>query len=143
MDLVIRPANNDDLRWANDRYAEVDFVPSTAADQLVVARLGDDRVGVGRVVPVGPGVGELGGMYVAPAARGRGVADGIVRRLLATTSAQTLFCIPFTDLYGLYERCGFRRVDDLQGLPEPVATKLAWCRAHYDQPVSLLRWDRP
>ena len=142
MDLSVQDATGDDLAWANARYVEVDFVPSSPADRLVVARLDGTRVGVGRVVPTGPDSGELGGIYVSPTARGRGVADAIVRRLMATSEQRTLFCIPFTDLSGIYERCGFAPVPD-DDLPDPVKTKLAWCRAHYDVPVRLLRWDRP
>ena len=57
MDLSVREATGDDLAWADDRYAEVDFVPSSPAARLVVAWLDGTRVGVGRVVPTGPDSG--------------------------------------------------------------------------------------
>ena len=118
MDLVIRHASEGAHAWANERYAEIDFVPATVADQIVVAWLGPERPGVGRIAPTGPGSGLLGGMFVAPHARGRGVADGT--------------------LHGNYERRGFRRIEPPDDLPEAVAKKLAY----YDRPGTLLRWDR-
>ncbi|MEQ1564200.1 MAG: GNAT family N-acetyltransferase [Myxococcota bacterium] len=140
--MDLHPADADDRTWADARYVEIDFVPLAPTHELVVAWIAGERVGVGRIVPADADSGELGGMYVAPVARGRGVADAIVRHLLRTTHRRTLYCIPFADLSGLYERCGFRRLDGTAALPSAVADKLAYCRGHYPRPVTLLRWDR-
>ncbi|WP_028312310.1 GNAT family N-acetyltransferase [Derxia gummosa] len=128
-----------DLAWANARYAEVDFLPSDASHFLALAMLDGERAGLGRVVPVSATAGELGGMVVLPAFRGRGVADALVGFLVAQSRFAELFCIPFADLVPLYARHGFVTLPDDAPAPAPVADKLAWCRAHYPRAVALMR----
>jgi GNAT superfamily N-acetyltransferase len=137
MDVTLREATPEDLLWAQQRWAEVRFVPGGPADRVVVALLQGERAGVGRIVPVGPGAGELGGMYVLPAFRGQGIAPHIVRYLLDSEQG-TLFCIPFVHLRELYVRCGFREAPEGTPLPDPILHKLHFCAETYPDPVVLL-----
>lgn len=84
-----------------------------------VAELDGALVGTAGVVPVEPGVFELRKMYLAPAARGRGVGQALLdaclvavrerggRRVVLDTTEQMTAAIRF------YERNGFVR-DDAQ-----------------------------
>jgi len=138
--LAIRPARPDELAWVNQRYAEVDFVPSTPQDRIAIAEIDGVPAGIGRVVPVGDRAGELGGMLVFPAFRRRGVAQRIVAWLLALPDFDNLYCLPFAELEGLYGALGFCRIDDA---PEDVITKHRWCNEHYPQPVLLMVCRKP
>lgn len=61
MQISLRIATNADLAIVNERYAEIDFVPSLAGELIVLATDGDNIVGQGRVVTIDTESGELGG----------------------------------------------------------------------------------
>ena len=66
----------------DERFAtgfDPDAALPTDASVFLVVRLGGELVGCGALKPAGPGTIELKRMWVAPEARGRGIA----RRLLA------------------------------------------------------------
>ncbi|HZX27918.1 MAG TPA: GNAT family N-acetyltransferase, partial [Telluria sp.] len=130
----------DELAWVNQRYAEVDFVPSTPQDRIAIAEIDGVPAGIGRVVPVGGRNGELGGMVVFPEFRRRGVAQRIVAWLLALPDFDNLYCLPFAELESLYGALGFCRIDEA---PEDVITKHRWCNEHYPQPVLLMVCRKP
>ena len=134
----VRAALPTELEWANACYRDAGFLPSTATDRIAIAECGGKRAGLGRVVPVQPGVAELGGMYVLPAFRGQAVARRIVDFLVQQSDAARLYCIPFAHLEAFYASCGFARVGADDAVPAPVAHKLAWCERQYEQPVCLL-----
>ena len=50
--------------------------------RLLLARAGDDAVGVGALKPVDAATAEIKRMYVRPQARGRGVGRALLQRLL-------------------------------------------------------------
>ena len=82
-DLAERYAGDVDLEGEPD-YAMLnllgdDVVPPRGV--LLVARLDGEAVGCGALRPHGDGAAEVKRMYVAPAARGRGVARAILRTL--------------------------------------------------------------
>lgn len=56
--------------------------------RLLVARLGDDPVGVGTLKPVDDVTGEVKRMYVRPVAQGRGVGRAILTRLVRDARAE-------------------------------------------------------
>ena len=56
--------------------------------RLLVARLGDDPVGVGTLKPVDGTTAEIKRMYVRPAAQGLGVGRAILTRLLQDARAE-------------------------------------------------------
>jgi putative acetyltransferase len=85
------------MKWSPDELAG----PGSA---FVVAWHDGEAVGCGAVIPAGPGEGEIRRMYVAPPARGRGVA----RRMLEA-------------LEGLALGLGYERVKLETGVRQPEA----------------------
>jgi GNAT superfamily N-acetyltransferase len=138
--LALRPAAPADCDWVNARYAEADFQPSDATHLVLIAEVDGARAGLGRLVPAGPGVVELGGMYVLPAYRGGGVAASLITALLAAAAGARVYCIPYAHLAPLYERAGFAPVEEGAAVPASVREKLAWCKQHYAQPVRLMQY---
>ncbi len=137
--VTIRRAREDELDFVNLLYRRADFVASDADDIVLIAEVACERVGVGRLVPVGDDAVELGGMYVVDAHRGGGLGRAIVARLVLEAGARAIWCIPYTHVAGLYRSFGM--VDAVPGEPEPppaVAEKLRFCRARYATSVVLL-----
>lgn len=137
--IQVRRAASSELGLINERYAEVQFLASAQNDFLVVAEIGGQPAGLGRIVPIDAGIGELGGMYVFEEFRGLGVSKAIIAFLVAGSEAAALYCLPFADLQGLYESFGFGRVADVASAPDKVRHKLRWCDEFYDKPVLLMR----
>jgi GNAT superfamily N-acetyltransferase len=137
-DVRVRLARPEELEWINARYAEIRFLPSNAADLIAIAEIGDERVGIGRVVPVDASTGELGGMYVLPAFRGQGIAKAIVRFLVEHTDRALLYCVPFASKSAIYEGLGFGRVANACAIPGKIREKLDWCGRTHEEPVELL-----
>lgn len=136
--ITVRPRSESELAWANERYAEIRFVPSSTQDLVAIAEIGGARAALGRLVPVEDSTGELGGIYVLPEFRGRGVAAAIVAWLIGHSPYQQLFCIPFSHLESFYRGFGFEPVPPGAAVPATVAGKVAWCAQHYPDRVSLL-----
>jgi ribosomal protein S18 acetylase RimI-like enzyme len=74
--LAEQPALHDELRGLRHHYA-------TDTSAVFIARLHGVAVGTVAVRCHGDGAAELKRMFVRPWARGRGVADGLVRAVLA------------------------------------------------------------
>ncbi|PWF41877.1 GNAT family N-acetyltransferase [Massilia glaciei] len=138
----IRDANSADLEWINERYRTIDFLPSTSKDIGVVAEVDGIAAGIGRIVIVAEGQGELGGMYVFDQFKGRGIAKQIVARLQAISPCAKLFCLPFEELEALYTSMGFAPVPLSAGHPPHIVEKYRWCNSHYAKAVLLLAWER-
>lgn len=128
-----------DLNWVNARYADIDFVPSPPADLVVIASCDGEAAGLGRVVPLAPGIGELGGMLVFGQFQGRGLAKAIIASLCALPGFATLYCLPFAELEAMYAAMGFARAADDGAVPPQVSKKFRWCNQHYGKPVLLMR----
>jgi GNAT superfamily N-acetyltransferase len=142
--ITVRPARPSDAEWINERYAEVGFIPSDLTREFVaVAEIGRVRVGLGRVVPLGPLEAELGGMYVLDKYRGRGVADAIVPYLLQMSGDfRRVYCLPFGPLSAFYQKHGFHPCEDLGSVPEKVMTKHGWCNRQYPEKTLLYVLNR-
>lgn len=136
--LQIHRAQPDELAAINARYAEVDFLPSTPDHLIAVAEVNGVMAGLGRIVPFTDGIGELGGMYVFNGWQGRGMARHTTLR--GWSPLTLLYCIPFSQLTGLYCAMGFVAVPDGDAVPPPIAAKVSWCHRHYPKPVALLCW---
>ena len=139
MVVTVRRLLEPELAWANGCYEEAHFLPSSAEDFLAVAEVDGERAGLGRLVPVNATTGELGGMYVLPAFRGRKVASAIVSYLLLHSPYRQLFCIPFAHLESFYAGFGFHPVPAETAVPCAVAEKVNWCTKEYSTSVHLLR----
>ena len=136
--LRIRQASPAELAWANARYAEIDFAPSSEADFIAIAEVDGVKAGLGRMAPIDDGHAELGGMFVLPEYRGQSIAAGIVEFLLQRAARTTVFCIPFSHLEHFYRSFGFLPPDESVKIPSPIAEKFAWCKRTYATPVALL-----
>jgi N-acetylglutamate synthase-like GNAT family acetyltransferase len=141
--FTLRRSRPDELAWINERYAGVDFVASSDADVIAVAEANGQPAGLGRVVHIADGVGELGGMLVFDAFRGSGLAKQIIGFLQQQAGLPTLYCLPFAELEGLYGSMGFVPASAQDKVPEKVAAKHRWCNEHYPKPVLLLVARRP
>jgi N-acetylglutamate synthase-like GNAT family acetyltransferase len=139
--LNIRDANSADLVWINERYREVDFLPSTSKDLIVIAEVDGVAAGLGRIVVLADGQGELGGMVVFDQFKGQGIAKKLVAKLQSVSPCARLFCLPFEELEALYMSMGFARVQQGLSLPSHVEQKYDWCNSHYAKAVSLLVWE--
>jgi len=134
---MIRELRDDERAWANERYRVIDFEPSPAETFALVAELDGERVGLGRLVELEPGVIELGGIWTDERARGRGIARAIVTELLARGANQRLWCLPFVHLRAFYESFGFAGA--ATPWPAKVAGKLSLCAKHPTPAVVLVR----
>jgi GNAT superfamily N-acetyltransferase len=83
---------------------------------FVLALLDGEPVGCGGVRLVGPGVGEIKRMYVAPAARGRGLGRALLAGLeraardLGCTALRLETGLRQPEAIALYEDTGYRRI---------------------------------
>ena len=81
--------------------------------RLLLARIGDEPVGVGTLKPVDGATGEIKRMYVRPAARGRGVGRALLERLVADARADGYVVVRLETLdfmkeaHTLYRSLGF------------------------------------
>ena len=138
MAVTVRQLQAQELDWANGRYAEIDFLPSSADDYIAVAEHDGQPAGLGRLVRVADDAYELGGMYVFPEQRGGGAARAIIGHLIAASGGELLYCLPFGHLHALYASFGFRPEAPTPALPDKVREKLSWCNCHYGKEVLLL-----
>lgn len=97
-----------------------------AASLVIGAYAGGEQLAVARVVTDQATFAWLCDVFVAPAARGRGLARAMVRALLADPRLQTLrrWCLATRDAHGVYEACGFGAVDArvwMELKPDPSA----------------------
>jgi len=134
---MIRALRDDERAWANERYRSLDFAESPADAIALVAELAGERVGLGRLVELEPGVIELGGIWTDERARGRGIARAIVSALVERAGAIRLWCLPFAHLRAFYESYGFAAAPE--PWPAQVAAKLADCAKHPSPAVVLVR----
>ncbi|ONN58778.1 GCN5 family acetyltransferase [Acinetobacter genomosp. 33YU] len=138
MEISLRLANAADLKAINERYAEVDFVPSHEDELIVLASIGNKIVGQGRVVSIDSNSCELGGIYVFPDNERLGIARKVVDFLIKNSDFPVLYCLPFAELEGFYSSMGFALVKDMVQVPQAVIKKHEWCNSNYDKPVLLL-----
>jgi GNAT superfamily N-acetyltransferase len=89
--------------------------------RLLLARIGDDAVGVGALKPVDTAMAEIKRMYVRPPARGQGVGRALLERLLADARAEgytvaRLESLSFmTEAHALYRSLGFAHISMFDG----------------------------
>ncbi len=91
MEISLRFATPADLKVINERYAEIDFVPSHAGELIVLASIDEKIIGQGRVVGIDANSGELGGIYVFPGNEGLGIARKVVDFLIKNSDFSMLY----------------------------------------------------
>ncbi len=138
--LNIRPARPDELTWINEQYESIGFAYSKLEHEfIVIAELAGAKAGTGRVIPVDEGQAELGGIYVLPEFRDKGIAREIVRYLISQSMDYLqIYCLPFAPLSNFYQDFGFRPCEESNEVPLKLREKLIWCNERYKDPVILL-----
>lgn len=100
---------------------ERDFVPPRGC--LLVASLFGEPVGCAALRTLGPGVGEIKRMWVAPAARGLGIARRVLRELERVAKQNRLRAIrldtndSLTEAQQLYRSSGYREIERFNDNP--------------------------
>ncbi len=139
MQNPIRKALLSEIEWINDRYKEVEFVPSHFENEVIaVAEVDGKKAGIGRLVRVDSENLELGGMYIFEKYRKMGLAKKIVEFLLKFASEEErVFCIPFSHLTKFYQSFGFMDAASVE-VPAQIQEKYQWCKEKYPIETSLL-----
>jgi GNAT superfamily N-acetyltransferase len=135
--VTIRPLRDDERAWANATYRALRFAETPPGALALAAELDGAIVGLGRLVVLEPGVVELGGIWTADTARGRGVARAMVTALLERAPAGPLWCLPFAHLSAFY--ASFRFAIVASPWPSSVTAKLAAIAEHQLPPAVVLR----
>lgn len=135
--FMLREATERDRPEVNAIYASLGFMPwDPRHDHLLVALADGRLVGCGRLQRFGEAI-ELGGMYVHPHHRGKGIARQILQSLVDLLKDETCYCIPFAHLIPFYEQYGF--VPSTVGdVPPAIAEKVAYFRDVYLHPTTLM-----
>lgn len=146
--LTLRAARSSEYQWINDRYDEVGFVHSrTGHDLVLIAEVGGQPAGIGRLVRIAPQSAELGGMLVFENFRGGGIAHRLVAALLelaeSASQFQTIYCLPFAHLAAFYRQHGFTDVAEPGLVPAELRAKHQWCNTTYSDRTTLLLERRP
>lgn len=143
--IMLHVATAQEFAWINARYDEVKFVHSDPAHDLVmIAEVGGEKAGLGRLVRVADDAAELGGMLVMEEFRGSGIAHRLVDALLLeATRYSRVYCLPFVHLQGFYRQHGFVDVADFSQVPQQVLEKHDWCNRFYTDRSTLLLQRTP
>ncbi len=113
----------EELRQRFESGFDPDRGPSAAPEELVppkglflLARLDGEAVGCAGLKTTGPGVGEIKRMWVAPSARGLGIAQRLLDALEAHAAAMALHTLQLdtnrtlAEARALYQRNGYREI---------------------------------
>lgn len=137
LDYQLREATETDRPAVNAIYATLGFMPwDPLSERLLVAVNGSRLVGCGRLHRQGEDV-ELGGMYVHPDFRGKGIARAILRSLVDMLDERPCYCIPFIHLASFYEEFGFEPCTQA-ALPAPIQERVAYLQDVYMHPTILM-----
>lgn len=137
---LIRAALKEEQDWINDRYQEIEFLASDIKkDRVVIAEWNGEKAGLGRLTRIDPNSVELGGVYVLPPFRKKGIAKEIIDHLLALVGPEeTVYCIPFSHLIDYYASFAFVPVKKMSLLPNGILSKYSWCKKNYEADVALM-----
>lgn len=133
--MNIRWITEEELTWVNETYASIDFAPSHK-DHVAIAHIAEHRAGLGRLVPLAQGGHELGGIYVLPTYRKKGIARELVTFLLNNAPSGPIYCLPFEELQNFYTSFGFKPCTIV---PEEISKKHTWCLQTYHQNVLTMK----
>ena len=127
--LATEPGDSDDARSCLAAYfAELSerfkssFDPGSTnmredGSILILARSANKPVGCGVLRPLGPGVGEIKRMWVAPSARGTGLARRLLRALEAEAASRGFGAVrldtnrALVEAFSLYRSAGYREIE--------------------------------
>lgn len=148
--LVVRRARAEEGTRFNEIYSKIRFfLCDPLKDDMAVAELGGEWIGVGRVAATSdPTAMELAGIWVDDRYRGRGIARMIVSLLMETVSTLppgvSVFCVPFRKLNAFYAQYGFQEYEiAAPDVPTSVKSKCEICLQRFvETPISLLKQNR-
>lgn len=137
---VIRLGKLNDYKWVNEQYRKVKFKESSFENEIIVIiEVNSSKVGLGRLQKIDDNNAELGGIYVEPEFRGKGLARKIVSFLLENSSGyKTIYCLPFSNLSNFYKIFGFKELKGYKNIPRKVTDKHKWCNLFYKKDTLLL-----
>ncbi|KZS41941.1 hypothetical protein AWE51_00415 [Aquimarina aggregata] len=140
--ITVKQAAKEDINWVNSQYNTINFVSSNFENEfIIIAKVGNENAGIGRLVKIDPTNIELGGIYVLPDYRKLGVADAIVRELCNKKPFKqvAIWCLPFENLHDFYAKFGFKKFQNKE-VPDEIISKLNWCNSDnkYGKKVILL-----
>lgn len=138
MSLIIRPVHINEIDFVNERYKEIHFKLSDPDHEyIVIAEYNGTKAGQGRLVKLNEQEAELGGMYVYPQFRGKGIAEQIVSHLLIEgKNFHRIYCLPFEHLEKFYKGFGF--TDCTASVHKDIQAKYEWCLKEYPAKTLLL-----
>ncbi len=133
MEIRIRLAELRELQWVNERYDEVKFMHSVFdREKIAIAEVDNKPAGLGRLVQLGGNDWEMGGIYVFKEFQGKGLAEVIVKFLVAAVQPEwRVFCLPFAPLKDFYARFGFIPCAAGMKIPDEISKKHQWCNDTY------------
>ena len=139
--IIVRQARKDEIDWVNAQYKSIDFKPSNFENEyIVIAEIGGEKCGLGRLVKIDEQNTELGGIYVLNEYRRMGVAEEVVSFLCSNNPFldTTIWCLPFENLKDFYGKYGFTK--HMIAPPKEIAEKHSWCNTSgvYSKEVLLL-----
>lgn len=140
MMIALRVATIHDMGWVNEKYQEIGFQLSHLENEtIVVAEVGSEIAGLGRIVNIDDSSQELGGIHVFEKFQKQGVAGEIVRFLLTKRDyKKQIYCLPFEEVLKIYTRVGFQPVLDHSSVSKKVYDKYLWCLDTYPSKTLLL-----
>ncbi|PEX94051.1 GNAT family N-acetyltransferase [Bacillus cereus] len=137
-------ARSNDLKWINNQYESIGFVPSDLKrDKVAIITYRNEYAGVGRLVQIDENTIEMGGIFILPKFRGLQLAGELISFLLETARAlqvQHVYCLPFEELENFYKKYGYTEVDTRKEVVHPIILKkYNWCLENYDKHVLLFK----
>lgn len=142
--ISIEQAKKEDIKWINSKYSEVNFINSNFQNEfIVVAKIENQKAGIGRLVIINKKNIELGGIYVFPNFRRLGVAEKIVDYLITNNpfNNSIIWCLPFENLLNFYLKFNFKLITLESKIPDELIKKYKWCNSNiqYSEKVLILR----
>ena len=122
----------DELRDAAARAREAELYVAVDADESLLGTVTFCPAGSSYQEVAGPGEGEFRMLAVAPAARGRGIAEALVRMCVERSEELGYDALVLSSMpnqrraHRLYARVGFRRTPELDWKPRPDIDLLAF-----------------
>lgn len=141
MTIKIRPIHKHEIDFVNERYKEINFKLSDPdKEYIIVAELEGRIAGQGRIVHLNSSESELGGIYVYPEFRGKGIAEKIVGHLVEYSKiTKRVYCLPFEHLATFYKSFGFKECTEKINFE--IRQKYEWCLKSYPARTLLLSLD--
>ncbi len=107
MSITVQIARPTDLNWILAAYNSWNYQGGVGPDDTAwMAKLGDELIGVVRIVPEKNTL-VLRGMRVAEPWRRRGVGSQMLRAIATWLGKRECYCIPYVHLVEFYGQIGF------------------------------------